>query len=75
MDPRPKGSGRGGLGRGPTAWVCGQSQHSWVEREPQGLAQLPTLAELLLAGSCPQPSQLLLQKQMTALMKNKKKYK
>ena len=33
------------VGRGPTAWVCGWSQHFWVEREPQGLAQFPTLVE------------------------------
>lgn len=48
--PGPKALG--GLGRGPTARVCGQIQHFWVEREPWGLAQFPTLVELLLAGSC-----------------------
>lgn len=55
------------------ARVSGQSPHFWVEREPQGLAQLPTWVELGLAGSCPRPSQLRLQKQMTARRRNKRK--
>lgn len=50
--------------------MWGQSQHFWGERD---LAQVLTLVELGLAGSCLRPPQLLLQKQMTALRSNKRK--
>lgn len=54
--------------QGPGMW--GQSQHFWGERD---LAQVLTLVELGLAGSCLLPPQLLLQKQMTALRSSKRK--
>lgn len=76
---REKGQGRpqaqrlrGGPGSSLMVWVCGQRQHFWVEREPWGLAQLPTRGRVWLAGSCLRPSQLLLQKQVAALTRKRK---
>lgn len=70
VDPRP--NDWGGTGEWSRRLGMRPKPALLASREPWGLARLLALVEFLLAGSCLQPSQLLLQKQMTALMRKRK---